>query len=127
MRTNCVPRLGVLVLTGLLAVPALFGASYTYTKITDDAPGSTLGGFSFLGPFLINSSGAVAFTAAAVEMVRDLYRLRHWHQHCVCGWSYFWFASRVRGHWLQRFRHGGLLDRGTGGLYGDSRRNTIHG
>src|SRR5665213_3069519 len=62
MRTNCVPRLGVLVLIGLLGVP-LFGATYTYTKITDDAPGSTLGAFtSFLGPFLINSSGAVAFT-----------------------------------------------------------------
>jgi uncharacterized protein (TIGR03437 family) len=63
MRTNCVPRLGVLVLAGVCAVPALFGTDYTYTKITDDAPGSTLGAFtSFLGPFLINSSGAVAFT-----------------------------------------------------------------
>ena len=73
MRTNCVPRLGVLVLTGLLAVPALFGASYTYTKITDDAPGSTLGLASFLGPFLINSSGAVAFTAAMVEVGTGIY------------------------------------------------------
>ena len=43
MRTNCVPRLGVLVLAVLCAVPALFGTTYTYTKITDDAPGSTLG------------------------------------------------------------------------------------
>ncbi len=64
MRPNDVLRLSVLVLIGFLAVPALFGTDYTYTKITDDAPGSTLGAFtSFLGPFLINSSGAVAFTA----------------------------------------------------------------
>src|SRR5579859_5294195 len=64
MRTNRVFRLGVLVLIGLFAVPSLFGTTYTYTKITDDAPGSTLGAFtSFLGPFLINSTGAVAFTA----------------------------------------------------------------
>ena len=66
MRINCVLRLGVLVLAGLCAVPALFGTDYTYTKITDDAPGSTLGAYSsFLGPFLINSSGAVAFTASS--------------------------------------------------------------
>jgi uncharacterized protein (TIGR03437 family) len=49
----------------LCAVPALFGTDYTYTKITDDAPGSTLGLASFLGPFLINGSGAVAFTASS--------------------------------------------------------------
>jgi uncharacterized protein (TIGR03437 family) len=62
MRNNCVARLGVLVLLGLLAVP-VFATDYTFTKITDDAPGSTLGAFaSFLGPFLINNSGAVAFT-----------------------------------------------------------------
>ncbi len=63
MRASSVCRLGVPVLIGLLAVPA-FATDYTFTKITDDAPGSTLGAFtSFLGPFLINSSGAVAFTA----------------------------------------------------------------
>ena len=56
-----------LVLIGLLAVPALFGTDYTYTKITDDAPGSTLGLTSFLGPYLINSSGAVAFTASGAR------------------------------------------------------------
>ena len=62
MCANCVLRLVVLVLIGLLAVP-VFATDYTFTKITDDAPGSTLGAFaSFLGPFLINSSGAVAFT-----------------------------------------------------------------
>ncbi len=66
MRTNCLSRLGVVVLAGLCAVPALFGTDYTYTKITDDAPGSTLGAYSsFLGPFLINSGGAVAFTASS--------------------------------------------------------------
>jgi uncharacterized protein (TIGR03437 family) len=73
MRTNCARRLAVLVLIGFLPVPALFGASYTFTKITDDAPGSTLGGYSFLGPFLINSSGAAAFTAAKVEAGTGIY------------------------------------------------------
>ena len=67
MRPNDVFRLSVLILIGLLAVPALFGTDYTYTKITDDAPGSTLGLTSFLGPFLINSSGAVAFTASGAR------------------------------------------------------------
>ena len=42
-----------------------FATDYTFTKITDDAPDSTLGLTSFLGPFLINSSGAVAFTASS--------------------------------------------------------------
>src|SRR5579863_1646744 len=65
MQTHCVTRVGVLVLIGFLAVPTLFGTTYTYTKITDDAPGSTLGLASFLGPFLINNSGAVAFTASS--------------------------------------------------------------
>src|SRR5579872_2947346 len=63
MRVNRVFRLSFLVLIGSLVVPA-FATDYTFTKITDDAPGSTLGAFtSFLGPFLINSSGTVAFTA----------------------------------------------------------------
>ncbi len=63
MWTNRLSGVGALV---LLLAPALFGTTYTYTKITDDAPGSTLGAFtSFLGPFLINSSGAVAFTASS--------------------------------------------------------------
>lgn len=65
MRTTWVPRLGVVALIGLLAVPAVFGTSYTYTNITDDAPGSTLGLAGFLGPYLINSTGAVAFTATS--------------------------------------------------------------
>jgi uncharacterized protein (TIGR03437 family) len=69
MGTNQLVRLGALALVGVLAVPGLFGATYTYTKITDDAPGSTLGAFtSFLGPFLINSSGAVAFTAKSGDV-----------------------------------------------------------
>ena len=68
MRVNRVLRLVVLVLSGLLAVPA-FATDYTFTKITDDAPGSTLGAFtSFLGPFLINSSGTVAFTAKSGDV-----------------------------------------------------------
>jgi uncharacterized protein (TIGR03437 family) len=54
----------------LVAVPALFGTDYTFTKITDDAPGSTLGLATFRGPFMINSSGAVAF-AAAPESTRE--------------------------------------------------------
>ncbi len=69
MRTNRLVRLGYLVLVGAFAVPGLFGATYTYTKITDNAPGSTLGALtSFLGPFLINSSGAVAFTAKSSDV-----------------------------------------------------------
>ena len=45
----------------ICAAPAVFGASYTFTKIVDNAPGS---GFSlFLGPTLINNQGLVAFTA----------------------------------------------------------------
>src|SRR5665213_2713098 len=63
MRTDALVRLAGLVLVALLAVPTLFGRDYTFTNITDDAPGSTLGLAQFLGPFLINSSGAVAFTA----------------------------------------------------------------
>jgi hypothetical protein len=47
-----------------LTVPALFGADYMYTKITDNEPGSTLALGSFLGRFLINSSGPVALTVA---------------------------------------------------------------
>jgi uncharacterized protein (TIGR03437 family) len=63
MHPNDVLRPGVLAVIALLALPA-FATDYTFTKITDDAPGSTLGAFtSFLGPFLINSSGTVAFTA----------------------------------------------------------------
>jgi uncharacterized protein (TIGR03437 family) len=66
MLTNRLSRAGALV---LLLAPSLFGATYTYTKITDDAPGSTLGALtSFLGPFLINSSGAVAFTAKSGDV-----------------------------------------------------------
>ena len=67
MRTNLVEQ--SISTGGLLLAPSLFGATYTYTKITDDAPGSTLGALtSFLGPFLINSSGAVAFTAKSSDV-----------------------------------------------------------
>ncbi len=71
MRTDTVLRLAGLVLTRLLAVPALFGTDYTFTKITDDAPGSTLGLATFRGPFLINSSGAVAFSAAPASTLEN--------------------------------------------------------
>ena len=64
MRTDTMLRLVGLISMGLLAIPALFGTDYMFTKITDDAPGSTLGLATFRGPFLINSSGAVAFAAA---------------------------------------------------------------
>jgi uncharacterized protein (TIGR03437 family) len=62
MRTNWLVRAAGLVLAGLLAVPALFGTTYTYTKIIDNAPGSALGLVEF-PTYLINGNGAVAFTA----------------------------------------------------------------
>ena len=46
----------------LLMVPSLFGTTYTFTKITDNAPGSPFSLSPFIGPFLINNHGVVAFT-----------------------------------------------------------------
>ena len=63
MRINRLVGLASLVLIGPLAVPGLLGVTYTYTKIADNAPGAVLALGGFIGPFLINSSGAVAFTA----------------------------------------------------------------
>jgi hypothetical protein len=50
MRTSCVHRLAVLVLIGFLAVPA-----YTYTKMTDDAPGSTFKSESIPAPAMAST------------------------------------------------------------------------
>jgi uncharacterized protein (TIGR03437 family) len=63
MHSNRLLKLAVPVLMALSAVPVLLGTQYTFTKVTDDAPGSTLGLTSFIGPYLINNSGTVAFTA----------------------------------------------------------------
>src|SRR5580698_3830896 len=59
MRTNGLRGLGALV---LLLAPSLFGATYTYTKITDNSPG---GAFSLVrfSTFLINANGTVVFSA----------------------------------------------------------------
>src|SRR5215468_6074696 len=47
----------------LLAGSSLWGATYTYTKIVDNAPGSTFALSPFSGPFLVNGQGVVAFSA----------------------------------------------------------------
>ena len=47
---------------GLITVPTLWGTTYTYTKIADNAPGTPFAFATFPGPFLINSEGVVAFS-----------------------------------------------------------------
>jgi uncharacterized protein (TIGR03437 family) len=71
MRTHALVRLAGLALLTLLTVPLLFGAEYTFTKITDDAPGSTLGLAIFGGPFLINNNGLVVFTAQKTSTLQN--------------------------------------------------------
>lgn len=73
MRTHGLVRLGGLALVGLLAVSSLFGTDYTYTKIADNAPGTTLAVGGFIGPYLINSSGTVAFTARPADGNTSIY------------------------------------------------------
>jgi len=44
--------------------PALWATDYTFTKIVDNAPATSPGtSYRFMGPFLLNNKGAVAFTA----------------------------------------------------------------
>jgi uncharacterized protein (TIGR03437 family) len=73
MSIHSLRGLGILVLVGLMNVPALFGTEYTYTKIADNAPGSILALGGFIGPFLINSSGEAAFTAQQSGGTRGIY------------------------------------------------------
>ncbi|HEX5229851.1 MAG TPA: choice-of-anchor tandem repeat NxxGxxAF-containing protein [Bryobacteraceae bacterium] len=60
IRLSSAMVLGIAVLAG----SSLYGAEYTFTKILDNAPGSDFSLASFIGPFMINSHGTVAFTAA---------------------------------------------------------------
>src|SRR6266853_6990520 len=58
-------------MAGVLACAPLFAATYTFTKIADNAPGSQFALSQFAGPFLVNSKGVVAFTGQSRDAKGD--------------------------------------------------------
>src|SRR2546421_10379923 len=55
----------------VLTCGPLFGVTYSFTKIADNAPGSAVALSPFPGPFLVNSQGVVAFSAQYRDLKGD--------------------------------------------------------